>query len=72
MFIILSLKLKIKNLTFISIKVEFENEKGEKQEREFIDLPSRVFQHEYDHMESLILQDLSSPLKLHKNHQKTQ
>ena len=51
----------------VIIKVEFENEKGEKQEREFIDLPSRVFQHEYDHMEGTpILQDLSSPLKLER------
>ena len=49
-----------------AIKVEFENEKGEKQEREFIDLPSRVFQHEYDHMEGTDFTRLASPLKLQR------
>jgi peptide deformylase len=49
-----------------AIKVEFENEKGEKQEREFIDLPSRVFQHEYDHMEGTDFTRLASPLKLER------
>ena len=34
----------------IAIKVEFEDEKGEKHEREFQGLTSRIFQHEYDHM----------------------
>ena len=47
-----------------AIKVEFENEKGEKQEREFIDLPSRVFQHEYDHMEGTNFTRQVSKLKL--------
>ena len=47
-----------------AIKVEFENEKGEKQEREFIDLPSRVFQHEYDHMEGIDFTQKVSRLRL--------
>ena len=49
-----------------AIKVEFENEKGEKLEREFIDLPSRIFQHEYDHMEGTDFTRLASPLKLER------
>ena len=39
---------------------------GEKQEREFIDLPSRIFQHEYDHMEGTDFTRLASPLKLER------
>ena len=37
----------------IAIKVEFEDEKGKKHKRTFDDLSSRIFQHEYDHMEGI-------------------
>ena len=47
-----------------AIKVEFENEKGEKQERELIDLPSRIFQHELDHMLGRQFTERVSKLKL--------
>ncbi len=41
----------------IAIKVEFEDEKGEKHEREFQGLPSRIFQHEYDHLDGAVYVD---------------
>tara|TARA_B100000287_G_scaffold126945_1_gene119049 strand:- start:538 stop:1053 length:516 start_codon:yes stop_codon:yes gene_type:complete len=50
----------------IAIKVEFEDEKGKKHEREMDGLPSRVFQHEYDHMEGTDFTRLASPLKLER------
>ena len=34
-----------------AIEVEYEDEKGEKIQRELYGLQSRIFQHEYDHME---------------------
>ena len=34
----------------IAIKVEFEDEKGKKHNKEMTGLPSRIFQHEFDHM----------------------
>ena len=34
-----------------TIEVEYEDEKGEKIQRELYGLQSRIFQHEYDHME---------------------
>ena len=37
----------------IAIKIEFEDEKGEKHERTLDGLSSRIFQHEYDHMEGV-------------------
>ena len=48
----------------IAIKVEFEDEKGEKHEREFQGLPSRIFQHEYDHMEGTDFTQKVSRLKI--------
>jgi len=49
-----------------AIKVEFEDEKGKKHEKELVGLPSRVFQHEYDHMEGTDFTRLASPLKLER------
>tara|TARA_Y100001937_G_scaffold123926_1_gene187741 strand:+ start:689 stop:1204 length:516 start_codon:yes stop_codon:yes gene_type:complete len=49
-----------------AIKVEFEDETGKKHEREFRDLQSRIFQHEYDHMEGTDFTRLASPLKLER------
>ena len=48
----------------IAIKVEFEDEKGKKHEQEMTGLPSRIFQHEHDHMEGTDFTRLASPLKL--------
>jgi len=50
----------------IAIKVEFEDEKGEKHEREFQGLPSRIFQHEYDHMEGTDFTQKVSRLKIER------
>tara|TARA_R100001510_G_C7598232_1_gene165658 strand:+ start:258 stop:776 length:519 start_codon:yes stop_codon:yes gene_type:complete len=49
-----------------AIKVEFEDETGKKHEKEFRDLTSRIFQHEYDHMEGTDFTRLASPLKLER------
>jgi len=35
----------------IAVKCEYEDENGEKHEKELVGLSSRIFQHEYDHME---------------------
>ena len=48
----------------IAIKVEFEDEKGKKHDKEMTGLPSRIFQHEHDHMEGTDFTRLASPLKL--------
>ena len=48
----------------IAIKVEFEDEKGEKHEREFQGLTSRIFQHEYDHMQGTDFTQKVSKLKI--------
>ena len=48
----------------IAIKVEFEDEKGEKHERTFDGLSSRIFQHEYDHIKGLTFRDKASKIKL--------
>ena len=50
----------------IAIKVEFEDEKGEKHEREFQGLTSRIFQHEYDHMEGTDFTHKVSRLKIER------
>jgi len=48
----------------IAIKVEFEDENGEKHEREFQGLTSRIFQHEYDHMQGTDFTQKVSKLKI--------
>ena len=48
----------------IAIKVEFEDEKGERHEKEFQGLPSRIFQHEYDHMEGTDFTHKVSKMKI--------
>ena len=50
----------------IAIKVEFEDEKGEKHEKEFQGLSSRIFQHEYDHMEGTDFTQKVSRLKIER------
>jgi len=48
----------------IAIKVEFEDEKGDKHKREFQGLSSRIFQHEYDHMQGTDFTQKVSKLKI--------
>ena len=50
----------------IAIKVEFEDEKGKKHKRTFDDLSSRIFQHEYDHMEGTDFTQKVSRLKIER------
>ena len=50
----------------IAIKVEFEDEKGEKYERTLDGLSSRIFQHEYDHMEGTDFTQKVSRLKIER------
>ena len=45
---------------------EYEDEKREKHEKEFIGLPSRIFQHEYDHMEGTDFTHKVSRLKIER------
>jgi peptide deformylase len=47
-----------------TIEVEYEDENGEKIERELYGLQSRIFQHEYDHMEGSNFTEKVSKLKL--------
>ena len=47
-----------------AVKFEYEDEKGEKHEKEFIGLSSRIFQHEYDHMEGTNFTQRVSRLRL--------
>ena len=47
-----------------TIEVEYEDEKGEKVQRELYGLQSRIFQHEYDHMEGSNFTEKVSKLKL--------
>jgi len=48
----------------LSIKAEWEDSKGTKGEYELSGLESRVFQHEYDHMEGINFTEKVSKLKL--------
>jgi len=50
----------------IAIKVEFEDEKGKKHKRTFDGLTSRIFQHEYDHMEGTDFTQKVSRLKIER------
>ena len=50
----------------IVIKVEFVDEKGKKHKRTFDDLSSRIFQHEYDHMEGTDFTQKVSRLKIER------
>ena len=47
-----------------TIEVEYEDENGEKIQRELYGLQSRIFQHEYDHMEGTNFTQRVSRLKL--------
>ena len=47
-----------------TIEVEYEDENGEKVQRELYGLQSRIFQHEYDHMEGSNFTEKVSKLKL--------
>ena len=47
-----------------TIEVEYEDENGEKVQRELYGLQSRIFQHEYDHMEGSNFTEKVSTLKL--------
>ena len=49
-----------------AVKFEYEDEKREKHEKEFIGLPSRIFQHEYDHMEGTDFTHKVSRLKIER------
>ena len=49
-----------------AVKFEYEDEKGEKHEKEFIGLSSRIFQHEYDHMEGTDFTHKVSRLKIER------
>jgi peptide deformylase len=40
-----------------SIEVEYTNRKGKKEEKEFTDFVSRIFQHEYDHLNGIVFLD---------------
>ena len=48
----------------IAVLFEYEDEKGEKHQKEFQGLPSRIFQHEYDHMEGTDFTKRVSRLKI--------
>ena len=48
----------------IAVLFEYEDEKGEKHQKEFQGLPSRIFQHEYDHMEGTDFTQKVSRLKI--------
>jgi len=50
----------------IAIKVEFEDEKSEKYEITLEGLSSRIFQHEYDHMEGTDFTQKVSRLKIER------
>ena len=47
-----------------TIEVEYEDENGEKVQRELYGLQSRIFQHEYDHMEGSNFTEKVSKLKI--------
>ena len=36
-----------------AVLFEYEDEKGEKHQKELVGLPSRIFQHEYDHIKAV-------------------
>ena len=42
-------------------KVEYQDLEGERHEQEFTGFPGRVIQHEYDHLEGVLLVDRMSP-----------
>ena len=46
------------------IVAQWEDEKRELHEENFQDLHSRIFQHEYDHMQGIVFTDRASKLKL--------
>ena len=48
----------------IAVLFEYEDEKGEKHQKELQGLPSRIFQHEYDHMEGTDFTQKVSRLKI--------
>ena len=48
----------------IAVLFEYEDEKGEKHQKEFQGPPSRIFQHEYDHMEGTDFTKRVSRLKI--------
>jgi peptide deformylase len=48
----------------VSVVVSFQDETGENHVESLDGLPSRIFQHEYDHMEGLNFTDHASPLKM--------
>lgn len=47
----------------INIEVEFQNAKGETERKTLTGLSSRIFQHEYDHMQGKTMKDQVSKLK---------
>ena len=47
-----------------AVLFEYEDEKGEKHQKELVGLPSRIFQHEYDHMEGTDFTQKVSRLKI--------
>ena len=55
-----------------AVKFEYEDEKREKHEKEFIGLPSRIFQHEYDHMLGRTFTEYASKMKLDMAYKKAQ
>lgn len=54
------------------IKVGFENEDGKEQEVELDGMLSRIFQHEYDHMQGLVFTEKVSKLKFDLAQKKAQ
>jgi len=55
-----------------TIKVSYTDINGERQERVWKGLTSRIFQHEYDHMEGRNFTMLASKLKLERGYKKAQ
>jgi peptide deformylase len=47
----------------ISIQVEYYNEKWELVEEQLEGIPARVVQHEYDHIEGVLITDHVSPMR---------
>lgn len=43
------------------IKVEFQDVKGKKKKKKFVDWEARIFQHEYDHLDGVLYVDRLKP-----------
>ena len=61
---------KVTRLT--NIKIEYQNEKGEKLIEEYDGMNARVIQHEYDHIEGKLFTNMLKPLKKRRVQRKLQ